>query len=52
MISILALRQRAYLEALGDSDIKEFHNVILINGAMPLDILEKVVDDYIRSRQG
>jgi uncharacterized protein (DUF885 family) len=52
MISILALRQRAR-DALGDSfDIKEFHNVILKNGAMPLNILERVVDDYIRSRQG
>ena len=52
MIGILTLRQRA-MEALGDSfDIKEFHNVILKNGAMPLDILERVMEDYIRSRQG
>jgi uncharacterized protein (DUF885 family) len=33
---------------LGDQfDLVEFHRVILGNGSMPLDILERVVDDYI-----
>ena len=50
MIKILALRERA-AQALGDDfDIKEFHNLILGNGAMPLGILERVVDDYIAER--
>jgi uncharacterized protein (DUF885 family) len=49
MLKILRLRQRAK-EALGDQfDLKEFHNIILINGSMPLDILENVVEDYIES---
>jgi uncharacterized protein (DUF885 family) len=50
MIKILELRERA-AQALGDDfDIKEFHNLILGSGAMPLEILEQVVDDYIAER--
>ncbi len=47
-IKIMELRQKAQ-EALGDKfDLKKFHNVVLSNGAMPLEILEKVVDNYIK----
>ena len=47
MLKILELRQRM-MQALGDDfNIREFHNLILGNGAMPLEILERVVDDYI-----
>ncbi len=47
MLKILELRQRA-MDRLGDRyDVKEFHNVVLANGSMPLEILEQVVDDYI-----
>jgi len=47
MIRILELRDRARQE-LGDRfDIKQFHNVVLKNGSMPLDILEQVVDGWI-----
>ena len=36
------------MNELGDQfDIKEFHNVVLKNGAVPLDILEEIIDDYI-----
>jgi len=49
MLKILELRQRV-MQALGDDfDIREFHNLLLANGAMPLEILERVVDDYIES---
>lgn len=51
MIKILELRQRAE-EALGDRfDVKAFHNLILGSGAMPLEILERVMDDYIASHE-
>jgi uncharacterized protein (DUF885 family) len=51
MIKILELRQRAE-EALGDRfDVKAFHNLILGSGAMPLEILERVVDDYIAAHE-
>lgn len=50
MIRILALRQRA-MDQLGDQfDLKEFHSVILSNGAVPLAILERVVDAYIAAK--
>lgn len=49
MLSILELRQRA-AEQLGDAfDIRTFHDVVLKNGAMPIQILEQVVQDYIKS---
>jgi len=47
MLKILELRERAR-NALGDQfDIKQFHNHVLANGALPLDVLEKVIDRYI-----
>ncbi|HJM71106.1 MAG TPA: DUF885 family protein, partial [Gammaproteobacteria bacterium] len=36
-------------QALGEKfDIKEFHHVILGEGALPLDVLEEKVDHYIQ----
>ena len=52
MIRILELRDRAR-ESLGDAfDIRDFHDAVLGNGAMPMGILEQVIDDYIASRSG
>jgi len=49
MMKILELRQKA-MDSLGEQfDIREFHDVVLKNGAVPLDILEKIVDKYIES---
>ncbi|MEC9488217.1 MAG: DUF885 domain-containing protein [Halanaerobium sp.] len=46
-MKILELRERAR-EELGERfNIKEFHRVILENGSIPLEILEKEVDRYI-----
>jgi len=50
MLKILELRQRA-MEQLGDQfDLKEFHNVVLGNGSMALDVLDRVVQDYIDTK--
>jgi uncharacterized protein (DUF885 family) len=47
LLKILELRQRA-MDALGDSfDLKTFHRVIIGNGAVPLQVLEGLVDAYI-----
>ncbi|WP_207234075.1 DUF885 domain-containing protein [Shewanella maritima] len=47
MIKILELREKAK-QALGDKfDIRDFHDAVLKNGPMPLDILEQVIDGYI-----
>ncbi|WP_196138234.1 DUF885 family protein [Aliikangiella sp. G2MR2-5] len=50
MIKILELRAKAK-ESLGDRfDLAEFHDVVLKNGAVPLDILGELVDEYIESK--
>ena len=47
MLKILELRERARSE-LGDQfDIREFHDTVLGGGALPLSILERVVDEWI-----
>jgi uncharacterized protein (DUF885 family) len=51
MLKILELRARARAE-LGDRfDIREFHDVVLKNGAIPLSILEELVTDYIARKK-
>ena len=51
MIKIMELREKAE-KALGDNyDIKDFHNVVLKNGAVPLTILESLVDQYIADKK-
>ena len=48
-MKFLELREKARRE-LGDQfSFKEFHNVVLRTGAVPLPILERVIDDYLRS---
>ena len=46
-MKILELRARAETELDGRFDIREFHDVVLGQGALPLDLLERVVNQYI-----
>ena len=46
-LKILELREKAKKELGDDFDLKEFHDVILQNGAVPLDLLEEVVDKWL-----
>lgn len=51
MIKILELREKAKTE-LGEAfDIREFHDVILANGPVPLNVLEQFVEQYIASKR-
>ncbi len=51
MIKLIELREKAKT-TLGDKfDIRTFHDVVLKNGAVPLDVLEQLVDEYIAATQ-
>ena len=47
MLKILELRQRAKNNFGDGFDIRQFHDVVLKNGALPLDILEERVNEWI-----
>lgn len=50
MNKIIELREKARTQ-LGDKfDIREFHDAVLRNGAVPLDVLEQLIDDYIAEK--
>ncbi|WP_010520866.1 DUF885 domain-containing protein [Aquimarina agarivorans] len=50
MIKILEFREKAKKQ-LGDKfDIREYHDVVLTNGAVPLNVLEKLVDEWVASK--
>lgn len=50
MLTILELRERA-MEQLGEAfDIREFHDAVLKNGAMPMQVLDEVIDAYIKAK--
>lgn len=50
-LKLLELRDRAKA-ALGDKyDIRDFHDVVLRSGAVPLDILEENIDAYIKAKK-
>ena len=51
MLKILELREHAKAELGGCFDIRDFHDVVLKNGAIPLSILEELVDDYIAKKK-
>ena len=47
-LKIKELRQRATKEMGPAFDLRDFHDVVLRNGAVPLDVLEELVNDWIR----
>ncbi|RLQ23045.1 DUF885 family protein [Seongchinamella sediminis] len=51
MLKILETRSKAQLALGSDFDIREFHNAVLKNGAVPMNLLEAQVDDYIARKQ-
>lgn len=51
-LKILELRERAK-KALGDKfSIREFHDAVLLDGGVPLDILEAKIDTWIAEKKG
>ncbi|WP_406829124.1 DUF885 domain-containing protein [Microbulbifer sp. ARAS458-1] len=52
MMKIVELRENAK-QSLGDAfDIREFHDVVLANGAVPLDVLEELVNNWVEEKKG
>ncbi len=47
MNKILELRANAKTKLGAKFDIREFHDVVLVNGALPLNVLEDMVDEWI-----
>lgn len=50
-LQIKKLRARAEQELEDDFDIRQFHNAVLDNGALPLPILERVIDRWIAEQK-
>jgi uncharacterized protein (DUF885 family) len=51
MLKIQELRTRAQKELGEKFDQREFHDTVLKNGALPLEILEEQVNDYIQKKK-
>lgn len=49
-LTIKRLRAKAESELGADFDIREFHDAILENGSVPLDILESHINDWIKQQ--
>ncbi|MEM9386622.1 MAG: DUF885 domain-containing protein [Pseudomonadota bacterium] len=49
-LAILRMRERAE-RALGEEfNLRDFHDVLLLNGAMPLGVLDEIVDGWIQTQ--
>jgi uncharacterized protein (DUF885 family) len=50
MIKILELREKAKKQLGAKFDLRQFHEVVLTNGPVPLDMLEELVDAWVKSK--
>jgi uncharacterized protein (DUF885 family) len=51
MLKILELREKAKQQLGPKFDIKQFHDQVLIHGALPLELLQRVIDDWIATQK-
>lgn len=50
-LAILKMRDEAEAALGDDFDLREFHDVVLMNGGMPLGILDDVVDEWVEEEK-
>ena len=50
-LKILELRERARRQLAAEFDIRDYHEVVLGSGGLPLDVLEEQVDAYIARKK-
>jgi len=50
-LTISKLRHKAEQQLGNKFDIREFHKIVLENGAIPLDVLEQKVDQWLKNHQ-
>jgi uncharacterized protein (DUF885 family) len=50
-LKIRQMRTKATQELGPKFDVREFHDVVLGQGAVPLDVLDKVVNDWIAEKK-
>lgn len=51
MINILGLREQAKKQLGNKFDIKAFHDLVLLNGAMPMSVLNDNVDKWVKQQK-
>ena len=51
MLKILELRKEAQVVLGSDFDLREFHDVVLTNGSLPLDVLEEIVLNWVDEKR-
>ncbi|MGM0390157.1 MAG: DUF885 domain-containing protein [Bacteroidota bacterium] len=51
MNKIVELREEAKVQLGNDFDLREFHDVVLLSGAVPLNILEELVQEWADSKR-
>jgi len=51
MIKIQDLRKEAEAQLGNKFDLREFHDVILANGSVPLKVLEELVNDWVNTKE-
>ena len=50
-LTIVRLREKTEAELGDDFNLREFHDLLLSQGAVPMFILERMVDEYIKDKQ-